>query len=334
MSHSDLVRWAGQMLSVSPKGHITDAGLTSLIEEQQVGGVILFRRSCPSSDAVRHLIESMQRRAVCKMMVMVDQEGGRIQRLSEDHFLLPSARELAEKKPAAVEHEVYLVAKRLREIGFNVNLAPVLDIDSNPDNPVIGDRSFGSDLETVWTYAEAYRRGLERSGLIACGKHFPGHGDTDTDSHHELPIVTHDEDGLRRREIEPFRRVIEKGYDMIMVAHVLYESLDPDEPATLSKKIATDLLRGELGFRGVAVADDLEMKAVRGRYPVMELTRRLVMAGMDVLPVCNSYELAAGIHRAIIRLVEAGDIPEGRIKASHDRIVNLKHKYGLIQEDL
>jgi len=334
MNKDKLLCYAGQMVAASPEGAMTDLKLNRLIEENQIGGVLLFRRSCPDSDSVRALVEAMQRRAKIPLLVMIDQEGGRVMRLMEDMFALPPARELSKQTLEQVENDTRLLGKRLIELGINCNLAPVLDVDSNLQNPVIGDRSFGDNVDTVFEYAKAYRKGLNTSGVIACGKHFPGHGDTDQDSHLTLPVVRHSEERLYNLEIEPFKRAVDDGFEMIMVAHVLYESLDLDEPATLSQKISTGILREKLGFKGVTIADDLEMKAIAERYPVKELVYKLINAGMDILPVCHSYELAFDVHRSIVTLVEDGSIELDRIKDSYDRIMQMKRLFKLSQDTL
>jgi beta-N-acetylhexosaminidase len=332
MNRAQIEKMAGQMVVCSPEGAGTDTQLVRLIEGNQVGGVILFRRNCPDADRVRMLIDAMQRRAHIPLLVMIDQEGGRVRRLTESVFELPSARDLAQLPEARVDHEVGLLASRLSELGINCNLIPVLDVDSNPDNPVIGDRAFGRDGDTVWRYAKVILDAQARHGVIGCGKHFPGHGDTDKDSHLELPVVRHDIARLQAVEIEPFKKAVAADVPMLMSAHVLYPALDPDEPASLSRPILTDLLRGELGYEGVVVTDDLEMKAISGRYPTEELTRRLVEAGNDLLLVCHTYSLAQEIHRSLVRLVERGDISELRLKTSYDRILNLKRRFGLLEE--
>src|SRR4029077_1702020 len=177
------------------------------------------------------------------------------------------------------------LGEELAAVGVGWNFAPVLDVHTNPDNPVIGNRAFGTSADAVARQALAFWRGLRGSGLVGCGKHFPGHGDTRTDSHHDLPVVEHDLDRLRRVELAPFVAAARAGVEAFMTAHVLYPALDPDRPATLSRRIATDILRGELGFRGVLVSDDLGMKAVADRYPIEELAVRAIEAGVDHLLV-------------------------------------------------
>ncbi len=326
MNQAELARWAGQMVACSPNEDRTDATLLRLISEDRVGGVLLFKRSCKDSETTRQLVEAMQRRAETPLLVMIDQEGGRVMRLQERLFRLPSARELASYKPEDVEKDVYYMAMRLREIGVNVNLAPVLDVDTNPKNPIIGDRAFGSDPETVWRYANAYWKGLRKAGLLGCGKHFPGHGDTFQDSHLTLPSVSHDRERLDQVELAPFRAAIEAGMHLLMVAHVVYDALDPETPASLSRPICTDLLRGELGFQGVLMADDLEMKAIHGRYSTEEIVRGMLNAGIDLFPICHSYELAEEVLIWLQRLVRNGDVPPERLKESHDRIVSMKNR--------
>lgn len=332
MNRSELERIAGQLVVCSPEGHTTDATLTRLIEKEQVGGVILFKRSCPDPDRVRSLVTAMQRRARTPLLVMIDQEGGRVRRLTDSPYSLPSAREMTQWSPDRFQEEVGLLAARLRELGITCNLAPVLDVDTNPANPIIGDRAFGSDPETVWRFGKLYLDALLERKVIGCVKHFPGHGDTDADSHLELPVVAHDVERLRRVELEPFVRAVRDKAPMMMVAHVLYPALDPREPASLSKPIITGILREKLGYEGVIVADDLEMKAIAERYPVEELVFRLVDAGNDLLLICRSYRLADEVHRALVRLVERGDLDVERLKASHTRIMALKRRFGILEE--
>ena len=197
------------------------------------------------------------------------------------------------------------LGEELAALGIGWNFAPVLDVHTNPANPVIGNRAFGTTPEAVARQALAFWRGLRGAGLVGCGKHFPGHGDTRTDSHHELPVVAHDVDRLRAVELAPFAAAARAGMEAFMTAHVLYPALDPDRPATLSRRIATDLLRGELGFRGVLVSDDLGMKAVADRYPIEELAVGAIEAGVDHLKVIDARLDRA--HRQLLDRIPVGD---------------------------
>jgi beta-N-acetylhexosaminidase len=212
----------------------------------------------------------------------------------------------------------------LRALGFSSGLAPVLDVHSNPRNPVIGDRAFGESPADVTRYALAFAAGLEASGVAACGKHFPGHGDTERDSHLELPVVRHDRARLDAVELAPFRAAAAAGIAALMSAHVLYSALDDVRPATLSPAIATALLRDALGFRGVLLSDDLEMKALRA--PVEETAVLAVRAGCDALLICSSAELADRAHRALVRACETDGAFRARCEEALARFTELRRR--------
>jgi beta-N-acetylhexosaminidase len=200
----------------------------------------------------------------------------------------------------------------------------VLDVHTNPENPVIGNRAFASTPEGVIRHALAFWRGLRRAGLVGCGKHFPGHGDTRTDSHLELPVVDHDLARLREVELRPFAAAAAAGIDAIMTAHVMFPALDGTWPATLSPAILTGLLREELGFRGVIVSDDLGMKAVADRWPIAELAVRAVVAGADHLLVREPEERQVAAYEALLREAEASAAFRRRVEESARRIAELK----------
>ena len=212
----------------------------------------------------------------------------------------------------------------LAALGIGWDFAPVLDVHTNPANPVIGSRAFGVTPEAVTTHALAFWRGLRDAGVVGCGKHFPGHGDTRADSHLELPIVDHDVDRLRAVELAPFAAAARAGMEALMTAHVLYPALDPDRPATLSRPILTDLLRGELGFRGVIVSDDLGMKAVADRYPIDELAVACIEAGADHLLVREPVARQVAAHAALVRAAETRADFRARVEESAARVAALK----------
>jgi beta-N-acetylhexosaminidase len=207
-----------------------------------------------------------------------------------------------------------------------MNMAPVLDIHTNQKNPVIGDRAFGRDHETVARMGIEAAKALHDEGIIAVGKHFPGHGDTSLDSHLDLPELPHDKARLKRVELKPFRAVI-GSVRALMTAHVLYRGMDPLYPATLSRKILHDLLRRELRFSGVVISDDLMMKAITGRFEIGEAAVLAKNAGVDILLVCHSTEAAVRIFESLIRAVEKKEIPLREIDMSLNRILKLKERY-------
>jgi len=211
----------------------------------------------------------------------------------------------------------------LAALGIGWDFAPVLDVHTNPENPVIGNRAFGTTPVAAASHALAFWRGLRAAGLVGCGKHFPGHGDTRTDSHLELPVVDHGLDRLRRVELAPFAAAARAGVEAIMTAHVLFPALDSERPATLSRAILTGLLREELGFGGVIVSDDLGMKAVADRYPIDELAVMAVAAGADVLIIREPAERQRRAHEALVRAAERDSELRRRVEESAARMAGL-----------
>jgi len=209
----------------------------------------------------------------------------------------------------------------------------VLDVDTNPANPVIGDRSFASDAQAVARLGLALARGLEAGGVASCGKHFPGHGDTHQDSHLTLPHLPHALERLRQVELVPFRAYAEAKLASIMTAHVIFDAVDPSVPATLSQKVLTDLLKGELGFDGVVVSDDLEMKAIADNYPVEDAAVLGTRAGVDLFLVCHHADVQRRAIEAVVHAVESGRISQARIDDANLRLDRLAAKFGHAPED-
>jgi beta-N-acetylhexosaminidase len=292
MSSSSLSRLAGRVLCAGFPGRELPASLRARLADDALGGVILFKRNLGTMDEVASLVASAVEAAGPRSpLVAIDQEGGRVARLGAPVVKLPPMRRLGERgEPALTERCGRVLGAQLAALGINLDFAPVLDVDTNPDNPVIGDRSFGREAGTVIAHALAFARGLSASGVASCGKHFPGHGDTDLDSHLALPRIAHDRARLEAVELAPFRAA--RGLvPSIMTAHVVFESLDPGVPATLSRPVITGLLREELGYDGVIVSDDLEMKAVFDRHGLAESAVRAIEAGCDLLLVCSRLDL-------------------------------------------
>jgi beta-N-acetylhexosaminidase len=291
----------GQLLVVGFSSTIPPHALLDAVRAGERGGVILFKRNIPEAlvelpATLARLVEA----APAPLLVGVDQEGGRVARIGAPALRLPPASRLAE---ALTQDELARVAehqsRQLRALGFTMNFAPVLDVHTNPANPIIGDRAFGTDAASAARAALAFARGMGRAGLLACGKHFPGHGDTSKDSHLDLPEVPHDRARLDAVELAPFRAAAAARIPALMTAHVLFPALD-DVPATLSRRIVHDLLRGELGFEGVVISDDLEMKAIADRYGYGDAAVRAIEAGCDVLLVCSDAAAADQAHRALV----------------------------------
>jgi beta-N-acetylhexosaminidase len=220
-----------------------------------------------------------------------------------------------------------VLARELRAVNIDINFAPTLDVDTNPANPVIGDRSFGTTSELVSRMGTALIRGLQENGVAACGKHFPGHGDTSQDSHHDLPRLPHPIERLEEIELPPFRAAVRAGVGMIMTAHVVFEPIDPDYPATMSKPVLHGILRERMKFDGPIITDDLEMKAIAANYGIEDVLVHGANAGVDLFAICHDPALQ---HRAIDVLVKAvgrGDVPVARVEEANRRIDALVATY-------
>ncbi len=292
-------------------------------------GAILFRRNIESPEQTAALCEALKARAGRPFILSVDQEGGRVARLRGQPFTsLPPMRVLGEKGDERLaERAGRLLAHELRAVGFDWDFAPVLDVDTNPANPVIGDRSFHREAEVVARLGVALARGMERGGVASCGKHFPGHGDTSEDSHLELPRLPHDMERLRRVELLPFRAWAEAKLASLMTAHVVFEAVDADVPATLSARVMEGMLRRELGFEGVMVSDDLEMKAIADHYGVGEAAVLGTLAGVDLFLVCHRADRQREAIESVVRAVESGRIPHARIESANARLDALAARF-------
>jgi beta-N-acetylhexosaminidase len=323
----EIARAAGQLLSVGFEGTSVPPELRARVAAGEVGGVILFRPNIVDPPQLAELVADLRRTAPpdAPLLVSIDQEGGLVQRLRAPATVWPPMLSVgAAGDPARTEAVGRALGGELAAVGVGWNFAPVLDVHTNPANPVIGNRAFGTTPEAVVAHALAFWRGLRAAGILGCGKHFPGHGDTRTDSHHELPVVEHDAERLRRVELAPFAAAVGAGLEALMTAHVLYPALDPTWPATLSRRIATDLLRGELGFRGVLVSDDLGMKAVADRYAVGELATGTVEAGVDHLLIRGPVARQVAAFEAIVQAAETRASFRARVDESAARVATLK----------
>jgi beta-N-acetylhexosaminidase len=304
----ELSRLCGQILVGGFDGPDLPPRYEQALREGRRGGAILFKRNVPDLDAVLRVCDAVRRAAPADLppFLGVDQEGGRVVRLPAPFLALPPMRVLGEIGDLAlVRRAARAVGAELAAAGFNLDFAPVLDVDSNPDNPVIGDRSFGRDPRTVMRAGVAFLQGLQDKSVLACGKHFPGHGDTSVDSHLDLPVITHPRSRLEQIELPPFRAASGAGIASMMTAHVVCEALDPGVPATLSRAVCASLLRAEIGFEGVLFSDDLEMAAIAARYPIEESAVEAVWAGCDALLVCKSEDLQDRAHEALVKKAES-----------------------------
>ena len=305
------------------------------LAEEGIGGFILFGGDIES--APRHLAE-LQSRAELPLLISSDVERGLGQQL-DGGTRFPSQRAVASaikrgsSKDTALLHAMLdAVRTETRGVGIHVVFSPVMDVNNNPDNPIICTRSFGEDPETVEWFGRQYIRGLQqrrpdgKHDLLACAKHFPGHGDTDQDSHSVLPVIRADRSRLNRVELPPFREAVKDGVGMVMIAHLLVPALDPVKPVTFSKKVVTALLREGMEFGGIIISDALDMGALAREYPQDEIAIRAVEAGMDIL----LHPIDAGTTiDSVVKAVETGRLTEQRIRESVDRIISAKKELGL-----
>ncbi len=315
-------------------------GEMAKLAEEGIGGFILFGGDIDGTP--RHLAE-LQSRAELPLMISSDVERGLGQQL-DGGTRFPSQRAVAsavrrgsKKDAALLDAMLDAVRAETGAAGIHVVFSPVMDVNNNPDNPIICTRSFGEDPETVEWFGRRYIRGLQRQrpdghrDLLACAKHFPGHGDTDQDSHSVLPVIRADKLRLNRVELPPFREAVKDGVGMVMIAHLLVPALDPVKPVTFSKKIVTALLREGMEFGGIIISDALDMGALAGEYPQDEIAIRAVEAGVDILlhPVDARVTIDA-----VVKAVEQGRLTEQRIHESVDRIVAAKKQLGLFDTPL
>ena len=325
-------RDVGQFLIGSMPGLSTPVELRSLAREFDLGGVVLFSRNIEAPEQVAELASDCELLGrVTPAWVSVDQEGGRVARLKEPFTKWPPMATLGRAGKAAEQLAVRFaaaLAEELQAVGITLDYAPVLDIHTNPKNPVIGDRALAEKADDVARLGRVIIRTLQGAGLAACGKHVPGHGDTSTDSHLELPLVEHPPDRLRAIEFEPFRAAIAEQVAFIMTAHVLVPSIDDRAPATLSPAIVQQLLRDELKFEGVILSDDLEMKAVSAKYDVPDAAVDAIRAGCDAVLVCSGdVDLQGRTLEALVRAIESGRIPAKRIDDALLRLKRAKERF-------
>ncbi|MEH6938773.1 glycoside hydrolase family 3 protein [Bacillus sp. JJ664] len=321
----------------------------SIIQKYHLGGVILFAENVVGTEQTARLTDGLQKASPkLPLLITIDQEGGIVTRL-QSGTNLPGNMALGATRSEKFAYQTgEIIGKELSSLGINVNFGPSLDVNNNAGNPVIGVRSYSSNPELVSKLGTQTIKGLQSQNIAATVKHFPGHGDTDTDSHYGLPIVTHDKERLRSVELAPFQKAIDEGVDMVMTAHVQFPAFDDTKyiskkdgqeimvPATLSKKVLTGLLREEMGFEGVIVTDALNMKAIADNFGQEEAVVLALKSGVDIalMPAqVNSLEMEknlASVFNAVKVAIETGNLPMEQVNASVERILKLKEKRGIL----
>ena len=328
----------GQLFVVRPEklgGSATqcDSGDKNGLSKYHVGGVCMFSNNIQSSSQIKSFINGLQSASEIPLFIAVDEEGGRVARIANSAgFAVKKFASMLSVGNTGDTSQAYNVGETigayLKTYGFNVDLAPVADVNTNPQNVVIGDRAFGSDPSRVSQMVASAVKGFHSKGMICCLKHFPGHGDTKEDTHKQSVTVYKTWEQLKNCEMLPFAGGINAGADMVMTAHINVPNITSDGlPASLSYELITGKLRGEMGFGGVVVTDSLEMEALRRQYGDAKSAVMAVKAGVDIVLMPNDLGTA---YNAVLNAVKSGEITQERLDESVRRILNLKRKYGII----
>lgn len=323
----------GQLFVFGFEGTKVSKNIKKLIEEYRIGNIILFSRNYESDSQIKKLMDELQdiaRKAGHEypLSIMIDQENGTVNRIGKTSDLPGSMLIGASHNTQNAYKVAKLTAQKLRSLGINWNLAPVVDINNNPLNPVIGIRSYGDNSELVSQFGVEFARGLNSENVIATMKHFPGHGDTSIDSHLDLPVINHEINRLRDVELVPFKNGIKNNIDSIMIAHIYFPELEKqvNVPASLSKTIINGLLREDLGYDGVVVTDCLEMKAISDGVGTAVGALRALQAGADIAMVSHTYDIQVKTMENVYQAIADGELSEDRIEESFNRVTQLKNK--------
>ncbi|MFD1953004.1 beta-N-acetylhexosaminidase [Paenibacillus thailandensis] len=325
----------GQMVLVGMDGTKLQPEIGKLIKDRHVGGIILYSKNITSSaQAVRLLnaLKQANRDAAARLPLLLsaDQEGGRVSRLPKEITDFPSSMIVGDTNDTKYAYQVGAsLGEAMKQFGFNMDFAPVLDVNTNPDNPVIGDRSFGAAADTVSRIGVQVMSGIQSQGVIPVVKHFPGHGDTSVDSHKGLPVVEHSLQRLRSIEFAPFSAAISEGAPVVMVGHILMSELDPNTPASMSRIVIQNYLRDELRFNGVVITDDMTMEAIGETAAIGPAAVQAVLAGADIVLVGHDSGQQMAVLDALMSAAQSGKLPQKAIDASVYRIVKMKQDFRL-----
>ena len=327
----------GQLLIVGFRGSEINDELIDVVRRYKAGNIILFTHNIKSIEQLYKLNKDIHELVIKETGVMpfisIDQEGGMVTRIMKGATFCPGNMTLATSKPEDCYTDGVIMGEELRALGINMNLAPSLDVNNNPINPVIGVRSYGDDPVKVGEYGINYIRGLQSTGVIATSKHFPGHGDTNSDSHKALPIIPHDKERLHNVELVPFKKVLNET-KAIMSAHVFFEAYEKEQvPGTLSKNILTGLLREELGYKGLIVSDCMEMKAIDDTFTTPVGVLMGLKAGLDQAMVSHTYDQQLKAFEVVYDAVDKGEFTEEEIDEKLERILKAKEEsYELMEK--
>ncbi len=322
----------GQLFFIGLEGYELTAKEADFIVKNDIGGVTLFGRNLKSPLELHKLcsdLHNLKSKTASKapLFIAIDMEGGRVHRLKPPFTQWPSLQHVAKLESTSVAFKfANVMGTELRAIGINLDFAPCVDVLTNEKNVLIGDRSLGSNPEEVGKMASALVRGYIKAGVVACAKHFPGHGNTVIDSHEDLPIEDIDMKTLEERELIPFKRAFRARMDMVMTAHIKYTKIDPEHPATLSPIIIKKLLRENLRYRHLVITDDLDMKALTKNYKREEIPVLALKAGCDIMLYCNDFTSPPIGLKAVRKAIKNGDIDSAQIAESLKRVSDLKNE--------
>lgn len=320
----------GQLFMIGLEGKTLSQQEADFIVKNDIGGVILFDRNIGTPQEVHKLCQSIQAlrhktKEKYPLFISIDMEGGRVARLKAPFTQWPAAAKIGLLDSTSVAFRfAQSMGSELKAVGINLDFAPCIDVFTNPKNTVIGDRAFSSDPEQVAKMASAVVRGYIKSGVIACAKHFPGHGHTVIDSHLDLPVEDASMARLNEVELVPFKKVFRARVDMVMTAHIKFPNIDKEWPVTLSETFIQKVLRGELRYRGLIISDDLDMKALAAHYDRDMIPVRALQAGCDILLYCNEHDRPPRALELVKAAVTDGKLKVSQIEESHKRVIALK----------
>lgn len=337
ISEMTLKEKIGQMIFAGVKGTDFSNETKQLVSMDKIGGLIFYKNNLKDVNETTTLLNAIKKESEKEkfpLFLGVDQEGGRISRLP-GLSRLPTNKEIGKLNDPSYSYKIGIhLGEEMNAFGFNLDFAPVLDVNSNPKNPVIGDRSFGNDVDIVSELGIQTMKGIQSQNVISVVKHFPGHGDTAVDSHLELPIMEKSLEDLQKLELIPFKQAIEEGADVVMVAHILLSEIDPEFPSSMSHEIITGILRDRLQFDGVVMTDDMTMNAIIDNHEIGQAAVDAVKAGNDIVLIAHDYDNVLKAMEAIEKSVNDGEISEERINESVHRILALKEKYKLSNKEV
>tara|TARA_B100001248_G_scaffold261804_1_gene254376 strand:- start:634 stop:1740 length:1107 start_codon:yes stop_codon:yes gene_type:complete len=319
----------GNQIMIGISGTSLNEKEKEFITKNNIAGVTLFSRNIENPEQLTELVAELQSLRMhtankAPLFIAIDMEGGRVMRLKAPFTKWPAIRHLGEIDSATLTYRfAECMGHELMAAGINIDFAPCVDILTNPENELIGDRSIGSDPNLVGKHASALVRGYINSGIIACAKHYPGHGNTIIDSHEDLPVDETDLDTLKEREISAFKKAFRARVDLVMTAHILYKNVDPDYPATFSKKLLKEILP-DTGYKKLVISDDLDMKALTKHYDINEIPLHALNAGCNILLYCNEEQSPYIAIEEIIKAVENKKLDLALIEENYKKVVTLK----------